>query len=72
MSEPKELTTELEEALGNAWSYDGKPPGKYIGSVVQGGRKYYFYKDGKEYYYENEFDLEMRHKKKLRRRRKNE
>lgn len=65
MPAPEGLTPELEEAWGKAWSFDGRPPGKYIGSVKQGSRTFYFYKHGNDYYYENDYDLEMRHQRKL-------
>ena len=68
MPEPEGLTPELQEALGKAWSYDGRPPGKYIGSVKRGTRTIYIYKHGNDYYYENDFDIEMRQKAKLKKR----
>ncbi|HCD43831.1 MAG TPA: hypothetical protein DEQ64_08880 [Lachnoclostridium sp.] len=68
MPAPAGLTPELTEAWGNAWSYDGRPPGKYIGSVKQGTRTFYFYKHGNDYYYENDYDREMREQQRERRR----
>ena len=68
MQAPEGLTPELKEAWGNAWSYDGRPPGEYIGAVKKGNRTFYYYKHGQNYYYENDYDLEMRYKKKLKKR----
>lgn len=65
MPAPEKLSPELEKAWGQAWSYDGHPPGKYIGSIKQGSRTFYFYKHGNDYYYENDYDIDMRHKKRL-------
>ncbi|WP_143318898.1 hypothetical protein [Clostridium sp. HBUAS56010] len=67
MLEQTQRTPELMEALGNAWSCSDRPPGKYIGSMVRGGKNYYYYKNGLEYYYETDFDREMRQKAKERR-----
>jgi hypothetical protein len=68
MPELEGLTPDLAEAWGNAWSYDGRPPGKYIGSIKRGNITFYYYKNGQDYYYENDYDIEMRHKKKLKNR----
>jgi hypothetical protein len=68
MQEQKGATTELEEAWGKAWSCSGSPPGIYIGSFCKGGRRYYFYKQGQEYFYETDFDREMRAEQRERRR----
>lgn len=60
MKQQEGASTELELAWGIAWSCSGSPPGDYIGNVCKGGRRYYFYRQGKEYYYENDYDREMR------------
>lgn len=69
MSKTQELTPELREAQGKAWSTPGPPPGKYIGTIIKGNMAYHYYKDGRNYYYENDFDIEMRKKVRERRRR---
>lgn len=53
-------TTELEAAWGKAWSCSGSPPGIYIGSFCRGGRRFYFYRQGQDYFYETDYDREMR------------
>ena len=68
MPAPEGLSPELQEAWGNAWSFDGRPPGKYIGSVKRGTRTFYFYKHGNDYYYESDYDREMREQQRERRR----
>lgn len=67
MEVQEKLKPELEEALGIAWSCSERPPGKYIGSITKGSRTFYFYKNGLEYFYETDFDREMKQKEKERR-----
>ena len=56
----KGVSNELEEAWGKAWSCSGRPPGVYIGNMTKGATRFYFYKQGQDYYYETDFDREMR------------
>ena len=66
MQEQEEVSKQLQEAWGKAWSCSGKPPGVYIGTVCKGGKNYYIYKQGQEYAYETDFDREMREKERER------
>lgn len=68
MQEQKGASNELEEAWGKAWSCSGRPPGIYIGNVCKGKRRYYFYKQGQEYFYETDYDREIRLEQRERRR----
>lgn len=54
-----ERMKELEEAWEKARSLPKKEArkGAFIGCLDKNGEKYYFYRDGKEYYYETEFDI---------------
>lgn len=60
--------SELIKGFGQAWSFSGDPPGRYIGTVTQAGRNFYIYKNGQEYFYDTDFDREMRESEKKKRR----
>jgi hypothetical protein len=66
MTEPAGLTPELRLAWNNAWSVspDQTPSGVFIGAVKTENTTFYYYKDGENYYYENDFDRQMRVKQK--------
>lgn len=57
-----EREKELEMAHNNAWSYPGAaaPAGTYLGSRRVGNKIFYYYKDGARYWFEDDFDREMR------------
>ena len=59
-----ERERELDQAHGNAWSYPGAaaPAGTSIGSRRVGNTTFYYYKDGARYWFEDDFDREMRQK----------
>ncbi len=61
----------IEEAYKNARSFpDRERRGVYIGEKIIRGQGFYFYKDGEKYFYETDFDREMRKtEKNLKRRR---
>ena len=61
--DPKE-----KEKITEAWSFCGDPPGVYIGSAMKNGKMFHYYKKGFNYFFENDFDIEMREKEKERRR----
>ena len=60
-----ERERELDQAHGNAWSFfngAAAPSGTYIGSRRVGNTTFYYYKDGSRYWFEDDFDREMRQK----------
>lgn len=71
MSSTEGMPLELQNAWDNAWSArgEGTPPGVYIGSVTTEYTTYYFYKEGLNYWYENNYDREMRAKQKAKKKR---
>lgn len=72
MAAPEGITEELKMAWENAWSAqtDGTPHGTYIGAVKTEHTTFYFYKDGTNYWYENDYDREMRAKQEAKRKQK--
>lgn len=72
--EEKIRDEKLMEARGKAWSYPGakQPKGEYLGAVQCGNITNYYYKDGDRYWFESDFEREMREKERLRRRREYE
>lgn len=68
----REIDPEVKKQIKEAWSFPDDPPGEYIGSENQNGRLYHYYKKGLEYFYETDFDREMKAKGKAKRRQKRE
>lgn len=66
MTEQAGLTPELKLAINNAWSVspDHVPPGIFIGAVKTEHTTFFYYQDGENYYYESDFDRQMRAKQK--------
>lgn len=64
----------LETARSNAWSSSEAPRGRLIGQETSGSKTYYFYQeeteDGPVYWYETDYDREMRKKEREQRFRK--
>jgi len=54
------LDPEVKEKIEEARSFPNEPPGMYIGSENRNGRMYHYYKNGLEYFYETDYDREMR------------
>lgn len=63
-----ELDPRIKEEMKEVWSFPGDPPGEYIGSENKNGKMYHYYKKGSDYFFENDFDREMRKKEKERKR----
>ena len=51
---------DMERIMNIARSLPDGPRGKYIGAVAKGRTTYFFYKDGKEYFYETDYDRRRR------------
>lgn len=71
MPAPEGLTQDLQFAWENAWTSkgDGTPPGVFIGAVKTAHTTFYFYKEGANYWYENDYDREVRAKREVKRKR---